>query len=82
MNKAPYIATTLALAIAGTLLLPRFATGQGDAGSPDKAKLDKVFPSKPNYSPYAGAATRRCRCSATRTCTPRSRWTRAPSAPA
>lgn len=54
MNKAPHIATTLALAIAGALLLPRLATGQGDAGVPDKAKLDKVFPSKPNYSPYAG----------------------------
>ena len=54
MSKLPYAAAAAGLAIAGTLLLPGFATGQGDAGAPDKAKLDKAFPSKPGYSPYAG----------------------------
>jgi hypothetical protein len=54
MSKLPYIAAAAGLALTGTLLIPGFATGQGDAGAPDKAKLDKVFPSKPGYSPYAG----------------------------
>jgi hypothetical protein len=54
MSKLLYAAAAAGLALAGTLLMPGFATGQGDAGSPDKAKLDKAFPSKPGYSPYAG----------------------------
>jgi hypothetical protein len=54
MSKLLYVAAAAGLALAGTLLIPGFATGQGDAGAPDKAKLDKVFPSKPGYSPYAG----------------------------
>jgi hypothetical protein len=54
MSKLPYAATALVLALAGFLLKPEPATSQADAGSPDKAKLDKAFPSRPSYSPYAG----------------------------
>ena len=31
-----------------------FAADQTDIGTADKANLDKVFPTKPAYSPYAG----------------------------
>jgi hypothetical protein len=44
----------LVAAIAGMLALPTSASAQADAGAPDKAKLEKVHPSKPGYSPYAG----------------------------
>ncbi|MBK7514659.1 MAG: DUF3604 domain-containing protein [Betaproteobacteria bacterium] len=44
----------LVAAIAGVLALPTSASAQADAGAPDKAKLEKVHPSKPGYSPYAG----------------------------
>ncbi|MBK7275473.1 MAG: DUF3604 domain-containing protein [Betaproteobacteria bacterium] len=47
-------AGALAAAIAGVLALPTSASAQADAGAPDKAKLEKVHPSKPGYSPYAG----------------------------
>ena len=49
----------------------------GISGTANKATLEKVYPAKPHYSPYAGAPFRRGHCSATRTCTPASRWTRA-----
>jgi hypothetical protein len=39
---------------AGSLLLPAFGAQAQDAGTADKARLEKAFPSKPNYSPYAG----------------------------
>ena len=42
--------------LAGSLLLPAFGAGAHDAGQVDKAKLEKAFPAKPNYSPYAGRA--------------------------
>ena len=40
--------------LAGGLLLPAFATAQSDVGTADKATLEKVYPSRPGYSPYAG----------------------------
>ena len=43
--------TLLALCLAG-MALP--AAAQSDVGTADKATLDKVYPSKPGYSPYAG----------------------------
>ena len=50
MNKRRFLTMT----IAAGLLLPTFGAQAQDAGTADKAKLDKAFPSKPNYSPYAG----------------------------
>ncbi len=44
----------LAAVMAGCLALPVLAAGQSDLGTADKASLEKVFPSKPGYSPYAG----------------------------
>ena len=44
----------LTIAIAGGLLLPAFSAQAQDAGTADKAKLERAFPSKPNFSPYAG----------------------------
>src|SRR5512139_2007239 len=41
------------LVIPAAFLLAFPATAQ-DAGAPDKAKLEKVHPTKPPYSPYAG----------------------------
>jgi hypothetical protein len=42
------------IAIAGGLLSPAFVAHAQDAGMADKATLEKAFPTKPNYSPYAG----------------------------
>ena len=44
----------LVAALAGCLALPVVAAEQSDIGTADKATLEKVFPSKPGYSPYAG----------------------------
>ena len=49
-HRPSALAALLLLALA----VPRWAATQGDTGTPDKAKLDKVHPSKPGYSPYAG----------------------------
>jgi len=43
----------LTLGIA-SITFPVFAAEQTDIGQADKATLEKVHPSKPNYSPYAG----------------------------
>src|SRR5512147_3053756 len=43
----PHIAIATGLCLA----VPGFAQ---DAGAPDKATLEKVHPTKPSYSPYAG----------------------------
>ena len=51
-----------------------------DAGQLTKDKADKVFPRSRPTRPTPDATSRRGRSSATRTCTPRSRWTPAPSA--
>ena len=37
--------------LAGSLLLPMLGVRAQDAGEADKAKLEKTFPGKPNYSP-------------------------------
>jgi len=49
----------LAVLILGSILISRWfqeyaASRQPDAGAPDKAMLEKVYPAKPGYSPYAG----------------------------
>jgi hypothetical protein len=44
----------LIVMLVGSLLLPAFGVRGQDAGEADKAKLEKAFPGKPNYSPYAG----------------------------
>jgi hypothetical protein len=41
-------------AVAGCFALHAPAAEQTDLGSADKTRLEKVFPSKPGYSPYAG----------------------------
>ena len=46
--------SALAAALAGCVAAPAGAAEQTDIGSADKGRLEKVFPSKPNYSPYAG----------------------------
>jgi hypothetical protein len=40
--------------MAACIALPVFAADQSDIGTMDKAELQRVLPSKPNYSPYAG----------------------------
>jgi hypothetical protein len=40
--------------MSSSLALHHLAAAQADAGEADKAKLEKVHPSKPGYSPYAG----------------------------
>ncbi len=46
--------SALMAAIVAGLALPVSAAEQTDIGTADKARLEKVHPSKPNYSPYAG----------------------------
>ncbi len=51
--KTTLTQTILALA-AASLALTAFAAEQTDIGQADQATLEKVYPSKPPYSPYAG----------------------------
>ena len=55
---APFRTAALVSALIGCLALPAIAAdqvvGEGDAGSISKADLEKVHPTKPPYSPYAG----------------------------
>jgi hypothetical protein len=44
----------LIVMLVGSLLLPVLGVRAQDAGEADKVKLEKAFPGKPNYSPYAG----------------------------
>jgi hypothetical protein len=44
----------LIVILAGSLLMPVLGARAQDAGEADKAKIEKAFPGKPNYSPYAG----------------------------
>jgi hypothetical protein len=52
--------STLAALLAGALLTSGFnavaaeTSGVGIANTADKAKIEKSYPSKPHYSPYAG----------------------------
>jgi hypothetical protein len=45
---------SLIVILAGSLLLPVLGVRAQDTGEADKAKIEKAFPGKPNYSPYAG----------------------------
>jgi len=54
MSDAALRNRALVVALAGSLALPAFAAEQTDTGTVDKATLQKVFQSKPGYSPYAG----------------------------
>lgn len=56
-----------AIVAGATYLSPALA--DDDIGTLTPEKAAKVFPAKPNYSPYAVAVFRRGRSSATRTCT-------------
>jgi hypothetical protein len=47
-------ASCLCAAIAATLLLASPARTETDAGQPDKAALEKAYPARSGYSPYAG----------------------------
>ena len=51
MKLQSYMIGSLMLAI---LTLATFASAQTDVGQADKATLEKVHPTRPNYSPYAG----------------------------
>lgn len=42
------------IAIAAGLALPVLAAELADIGTADKSTIEKAYPSKPNYSPYAG----------------------------
>ena len=54
MNVTPLRSAVFAIAISGCFVLSALAAEQSDVGSADKPTLQKVFPSKPGYSPYAG----------------------------
>jgi hypothetical protein len=53
MHSTQPLTLKLLFALAASLL-PILAANAQDAGTADKARLDKVHPSKPGYSPYAG----------------------------
>ena len=53
MNK-PNFGNWSLIALAAGLALPVLAAEQADIGTADKSTLEKAYPSKPNYSPYAG----------------------------
>src|SRR5512135_2439 len=44
----------LVVILASSLLMPMPGLRAQDAGEADKAKIEKAFPGKPSYSPYAG----------------------------
>ena len=54
MKTTPVDLLAAVAAIIGSLALPQFVHAQADAGEADNAKLERVHPSKPHYSPYAG----------------------------
>jgi hypothetical protein len=49
-----WLRSTSIVAVIACLWQPVLAAEHMDAGAPDKAALDKVYPAKPHYSPYAG----------------------------
>jgi hypothetical protein len=49
-----WLRSTGIVAVIACLWQPVLAAEHMDAGAPDKAALDKVYPAKPHYSPYAG----------------------------
>ena len=54
MSIVSFRLSAVVAALVGGLTVPLFAAAQPDAGAPDKAMLEKVYPAKPGYSPYAG----------------------------
>jgi len=54
MKTKPVKTFALIVLAAASLSLTASAAEQTDIGTVDKARLEKVHPSKPNYSPYAG----------------------------
>ena len=54
MRVSAFRNSAFVAALAGCFALHAGAAEQTDIGSADKARLEKVFPSKPGYSPYAG----------------------------
>ena len=54
MMPTRFRSTAIVATIACCLAQPGFAVEQSDIGTADKPTLEKVFPSKPGYSPYAG----------------------------
>jgi hypothetical protein len=55
MNTTSFLRSCFAfLVAAAAFVLPAFAVEQTDVGQADQATLDKVYPAKPLYSPYAG----------------------------
>jgi hypothetical protein len=57
MRANPLLNATCAALLTGGLAVPTLAAEHSDvgvAGTADKTKLEKVFPSKPPCSPYAG----------------------------
>jgi hypothetical protein len=53
-RSGPALTTLAALMAGASLMCAGLPVHSQDAGEMDKAKLEKVFPSKPAYSPYAG----------------------------
>jgi Protein of unknown function (DUF3604) len=54
MKTKPVKTMALMVLTAASLSLTAFAAEQTDIGTVDKARLEKVHPTKPPYSPYAG----------------------------
>ena len=54
MKTSSFHRSFVAALIAAIFALPAFAAEQTDVGQADQATLEKVFPTKPLYSPYAG----------------------------
>ena len=54
MHAAHLRNSALMTVLAGCVAIQASAAEQTDIGVADKGRLEKTFPSKPNYSPYAG----------------------------
>jgi hypothetical protein len=54
MSRSLFRFTVLVAAMVGCLALAAYAAVQSDVGQADEATLQKVYPAKPLYSPYAG----------------------------
>jgi hypothetical protein len=54
MKSPTFRRSCYAALVAAMFALPAFAVEQSDVGQADQATLDKVYPAKPLYSPYAG----------------------------
>jgi len=54
MKSPTFLSSCYAALVVALFALPAFAAEQTDVGQADQATLDKVYPAKPLYSPYAG----------------------------